>query len=486
MFAQKKHLNRIGPLALTLALANACSSDDPVVEEPDVLIWRSCTTGSTLQCAELKVPTAYDDESAGEITIGLNRLQATTQPARGSLLFNPGGPGGSGTDLLESFAEADALPGSIRAAFDLVGFDPRGIGESTPLECEEFGLDELNDYPTNRADIDEFVAQMTQITAQCQEKYGDYLLQLGSLNVVRDMNSIRQALQEDKLHFIGYSYGTRLAGLYLQNFPEHSGQIVLDGSIKPDSAVLPLVEGSLPVLQSNFESLLAQCTRVTPECNVDDLLQRLEDKVETFVADENSDEFGLVGQLVLLGAQDPEFGDFLVAPLVSYLINDDIQVLEDFVTFLNDQGVQLAEEDDGDGAAAQLAVLCADDAARPTADELDEALQRFNSQSDLFAEASLPLAASCTGWPDAIEPLPIITTRTAPESLVIGGTTDAQTPLAWSEEMATSIGGYYLPSSHDGHTSVFNGRSDCVDEIVVDFLLNNQLPESGDCLAASE
>jgi len=113
-------------------------------------------------------------------------------------------------------------------------------------------------------------------------------------------------------------------------------------------------------------------------------------------------------------------------------------------------------------------------------------LNTFNTRSDLLAEAYLPLAASCVGWPEAIEPLPLITTRTAPASLVIGGTTDAQTPLIWSDEMAESIGGYFLASSHRGHTAVFSERSACVDDRVVDFLLNDQLPVSGNCLANTD
>jgi len=489
MFSHKKHLVMTCTLACSQAFLTACSSDDPVDpvpldSDPEVLIWRSCSTESTLQCAELKVPAAYNEESAADITLGLNRRLATSQPARGSLLFNPGGPGGSGIQLLEDLVDRNTIPDSVLDAYDLIGFDPRGIGASTPVDCSEFGIDDLDLYVTDRAEIDGLINMATRAATDCHAKYGDYLQQLGSLNVVRDMDSIRQALGEDTLDFIGYSYGTRLASLYLQTYPESSGAMVLDASISPDSSLSLLVEGALPVLQSNLEDMLSQCTRVTPECSLDDLLLRLGNKVSELLAAENTDEFELLGTLVLEGATDPEFGDFLVAPLVSYLLNENVSVLEDFVTFLDSLGADGADNDEG--ITAQIAVLCADDDNRPTADDLETLLNTFNTRSDLLAEAYLPLAASCVGWPEAIEPLPLITTRTAPASLVIGGTTDAQTPLIWSDEMAESIGGYFLASSHRGHTAVFSERSACVDDRVVDFLLNDQLPVSGNCLANTD
>ena len=468
-------------LNICLALLAGCSSDDDSPMTTDSLSWQPCADYPALQCAELTVPMDYDNASAGEITIGLNKRSASQSNTHGSLLFNPGGPGGSGIELLQSLVDVESIPDSILDRYDLIGFDPRGIGSSTPVSCSEFDIDEQDGYIADRAGIDALVNAASNAATQCLSKHGTYLQYLGSLNVVRDMNAIRMALNEDTLNFIGYSYGTRLAALYLQTYPEHSGYIVLDGSVKPESSVLGLVEGAIPAMQRNLENLIGQCNRLDPDCDADRLIQRLMARVDTLLLQELTEEFELLGELILLGTQEPEVGDFLVAPLVSYLEDHDTTPLLEFLQVLESQIDD--EQDSDDGTTAQIAVLCADDAARPDAQLLEDNLVKFNEQSDLFAEAYIGLLGSCIAWPEAIEPLAPITTSTAPASLVIGGSSDAQTPLPWSEEMAFAIGGHYLSSDHPGHTGVFNGKSVCIDDIVTQFLLEGSKPTIEHCNA---
>ncbi len=425
MLSSKKNL----PLVACVVLLGACSSDDTTTEQSSSLIWRSCTNDSALECATLKVSRDYNNEQAGQINIALNRLPAIDQPAVGSLLFNPGGPGGSGVEVLEILTEVETIPESVRQQYDLIGFDPRGIGGSTPVECSEFGIEDIGIYLRTTDDIESFVQDSTDIASRCSEKYGDYLQQLGSLNVVRDMESIRIALGDDKLNFIGYSYGTRLAALYLQTYPDNSGAFVLDGSLLPVSTVAPLTEGALPAMQRNLEAMLQQCTRTDPDCQPEVLQQLLIDKVEILLNEGDESEFELVGELVLSGTQEPVLGSLLIAPLMQYLQQGDTSGLQVLVQLLNSPADvnEDEEDDDDDSTTAQNAVLCADDAHRPTVTELTDALPRYNALSDLFAEAYLGQAGVCVGWPESIEPLPLIATGTAPASLVIGGTSDAQT-----------------------------------------------------------
>lgn len=168
----------------------------------------------------------------------------------------------------------------------------------------------------------------------------------------------------------------------------------------------------------------------------------------------------------------------MIAPLSSYLLREDRSGLE-LLAQLVLPDVDAEEEDD---SIVQRAIMCSDDAHRPTAEELGSYLPAFNELSDLFAEAYIGMAGNCAGWPDSIEPLPPIATGAAPAALVIGGTLDAQTPLLWSETMANAIGGHFLGSSHEGHTSVFNDESNCVDSIVTTFLLDRLLPGAANCL----
>lgn len=475
---------RLFAIAFCGGLLAACSSNDSTPPATNTLSWITCAENAELQCAELTVPMIYDDLRAGTITIGLNKRPANATIKQGSLLFNPGGPGGSGIDLLQSLVAIDTIPAAILDAYDLIGFDPRGIGASTPIDCSEFGVEDVDNYIVDRADIDAFAASATQIAQHCADKHGDYLQHVGSLNVVRDMDSMRQALNEDKLNFIGYSYGTRLAALYLQTYPENSGYIVLDGSLRPESQIIDLAEGAIPAMQRNLESILNQCSRITPQCDGTQLLQRLTERVNALLEQNEQDEFELLGELVLQGAQNPIFGDFLVGPLTAYLVDYDINVLREFLNIFESQTEQDDDSDD-DNTYVDIAVLCADDNTRPTAEVLEQKLAQFNGRSDLFAEAYIAQAGSCIGWPEALEPLPPIETRIAPVALVIGGTSDAQTPLQWSEEMATSIGGFFLSSEHQGHTSVFNQQSRCVDTLVTQFLIDGRLPAITSCSSDS-
>ncbi len=477
------NVNNAYALALIATLATACSSDnDPTPN----LTWSACETGSTLECTTLRVPKDYGNIDGDKIDLALIRKAASGDQSLGALLFNPGGPGGSGIELIEAFEEIGSIPDAITAAYDIVSFDPRGIGQSTPVECSEIGSDNINGYPIDAIAVREVHTAITNANTACFQQHGEYLQQLGSLNVVRDMDEMRKALGEVKLNFIGYSYGTRLAALYLQTYPTTSGRMVLDGSVDPDSSLINLFRGSLPQLDTNLRSVLSQCTESDDNCDVDQLMNRLVDRVSQISVDpsaEGREEFGFLADIIVEATQSPEFGDLAAETLIEYINSFDPSVFDRFVTQLEALGFLDDEEGDEDNETAGVAVLCADDAARPDADTLVSLLSEFNQISDAFAEAQVTEAGLCADWPTALEPLPIIATSTAPVSLVIGGTTDAQTPLTWSEKMAESIGGIFIRSEHDGHTSVFNEQSDCIDAMVEQFLLDGLAPADTVCLA---
>jgi len=464
----------------------ACSSDDNEPALQATIEWAACEDEAQLDCATLKVPMDYKRPEGVMIDIALVRSAATGDNKLGSLFFNPGGPGGSGNELVKELAlNADTIPESILKAYDLVGFDPRGVGDSTEVDCTEEGVGDLNLYPSTTEDLTQLITDATESSEKCAQKYGDYLQYLGSLNVVRDMDRMRAAVGEKTLNFIGYSYGTRLAALYLQEFPENSGRIILDASVSPDSSTLTLLAGELPLFQSNLLLVLSECKNDDPNCDPNALLSKLTNRIKFLVASDNAEdqrEFEFVGDFIVTATTNPEFGIFSSSAIIDYANTSDVIVIENFLLELVNLGLidsadSLAEDDDN--ATSGIAVLCADDAARPDVTSLMSALSDFNMASDLFAEGLLPDLGSCAGWPEALEPLAPIVTSTAPTSLVIGGSTDAQTPQAWSKDMAQQIGGVYIGSDHYGHTAVFNDQSRCVDNIAEAFLLEGTLPTIG-------
>ena len=461
---------------------SACSSNDnhlsdDTVEQYSTLIWQSCSDQSLLQCATLDVLSDPTDTQSEKIALVLNRLPAIQEEGEGIVLINPGGPGGSGIEFLEDLSTSDALPEALREKFDFIGFDPRGIGGSTAVDCSEFASTEINEYLASEQAIDQYVEDLEDTASSCEQKYGAYLQQLGSLNVVHDMDAIRRAAAEDKIHYLGYSYGTRLGALYLQTYPENSGRFILDGSMKPESDVEFLTTGAVEAMQESLVSMLEQCSSIDSDCDANLLLQHLENKITALAGDGREEELEILLVLVYYSTENPALSPFLLSPLYDYIQTNDISELRDIY-----QGA-LSELVDTEDDTAERAVMCADDATRPTANELNTLLADYNQLSDIFAEINISQAGMCSGWPDSLTELPPIATNQAPPALVIGGTTDTLTLSRWSEEMAQSIAGYYLESNHLGHTVAFTGNSSCVDAIAEEFLLTGLQPVESRCLA---
>ncbi len=460
-----------------------CDSDNDSKGDGDIattLNWTDCGEAG-LQCATLSVPMNYLETEADTIDMALIR-HAASSVRRGVLLLNPGGPGGSGVMLLEDLITFDAFPESVLESFDLIGFDPRGIGESRPVDCTEFGLNDIDEYPIDVSAATVMHADYTSFASGCAEKYGNYLQHLGSANVVRDMDEIRKAIGDEKINFIGYSYGTRLGALYLQIYPGRSGQFVLDASLPPQSAISMLISGQLDLMQTNIKRVLSTCLKENPDCSPDGLLIQLNERIVNLISTntfESAESIDLVGEIVISATLDLEFAELAAEPLISYIESGDLSAFLPLADFMDSPAND--EDDEEDNATAEVAVMCADDAARPDATELITVLEDYNGRSDLFAEYLIPAIGMCSGWPEAIEPLPPIAVDTAPVSLVIGGTNDAQTPLQWSESMANSIGGLFITSEHSGHTSAFNGSSECINDIVEAFLVENTLPDNLYC-----
>lgn len=230
-------------IALVLLLASAgaaLGSGTPVPAER--LEWHACPAESLPErvCATLHVPLDYDDPSKGTIEIAVARVQATSPDNRiGSLVLNPGGPGGAGVAALPLMYAA--LPDELRQRFDVVGFDPRGVGESSPIECFDSVADQTAFYtsfptvPVGDAEIQARLDASRTLAADCAERNADVLPHLSTANVARDMDLLRQAFGDDLLTYLGSSYGTYLGATYANLFPHNFRAMVLDGVIDPPS-----------------------------------------------------------------------------------------------------------------------------------------------------------------------------------------------------------------------------------------------------------
>ncbi len=204
----------------------------PYTQQP--LHWRRCAPDrpAAFRCATLKVPLDYSDPGGRTVDLAISRIEAADRQQRhGVLLLNPGGPGGSGLDMPESVGAL--LPSQVRAQFDLIGFDPRGIGRSSPLGC---GLtdDEQNwQHPYADSTFAADVARARAVADKCRTALGDVPAHITTRNTARDLDVVRAALGEQKISYLGYSYGTYLGAVYAQLFPRRTDRIVLDSAVDP-------------------------------------------------------------------------------------------------------------------------------------------------------------------------------------------------------------------------------------------------------------
>jgi len=226
--------------ATTGSSSSPASASDPPGASASALSWHSCSPGgASLQCASLRVPLDYARPGGRSITLALSRVPATAPASQqqGDLLVNPGGPGGSGLSLA-AFVAAGLNP-QVAADYNIIGFDPRGVGSSVPaLTCEpSFFSGVRPDYiPASSAAEQTLINRAKTYAADCQKRYGWLLPYMTSQDVARDMNSIRAALGVPTISYFGYSYGTYLGQVYATLFPHRLRRMVLDSTVDPAGA----------------------------------------------------------------------------------------------------------------------------------------------------------------------------------------------------------------------------------------------------------
>lgn len=195
------------------------------------LDWQPCHGAASVQCATLRVPVDWSDRSGPEVTLALTRLPASDPRRRvGTVLFNCGGPGCPSAEVMKG--APGLFTAQLRRRFDIVGFDPRGTGDSAPVRC---GLPPSNPdipvFPDTLGQYRRLVAFNQALARSCRELTGPVLMHIGASDVVRDMEGIRQALHGGKLNWLGLSYGTMLGSLYAERYPTHIRAMVLDGAL---------------------------------------------------------------------------------------------------------------------------------------------------------------------------------------------------------------------------------------------------------------
>lgn len=450
------------------------------------LDWVSCGQG---ECAELNVPVDYADPYGETIEISLLRMPSGSARNRiGSIVVNPGGPGGSGVDYATA---ADFIVGpEVRQRFDIVGFDPRGVGRSAPIDClSDAELDEylsLDLLPTPDEER-ESVAADEEFVEGCSANVGTLLGHVSTVAVAKDMDILRAALGEEQLHYLGKSYGTYLGAVYAEHFPDRVGRFVLDGALPPDLGPDELTigqavgferatrawaqdcvdEGSCP-LGDTAEEAMQGLTELLDRLSVDPVPVRGDARV-----DELNEGWALFG--IIRPMYDQGMWSILTDALRDIVDEDDgtaLMAIANSYVQRSPSGVYL-----GNLMESNMAINCLDrgGSADPAATQA-EAERTAPLWGELFVGESSP----CQLWP--FEPVGGVRTITAPGSapiVVVGTTRDPATPYEWSERLASQLqSGVLVSFDGDGHTAYMRSN-ECVNSAIDDFFIEAVVPEDG-------
>jgi pimeloyl-ACP methyl ester carboxylesterase len=403
-------------------------------------------------------------------------------------VVNPGGPGGSGVDYAEA-ADLVVTP-ELHAAFDIVGFDPRGVGASDPLNCltgpqlDEFLTTDAS--PDTPAEAEALVAESEAFGQGCLADSPELTAQMGSEWVVRDMDILRAALNQSTMDYLGFSYGTLLGAMYAEEFTDRVGRFVLDGAIDPTLSNTEISKGQALGFEVATRRYVEDCIS-QGGCPLGDDPDKAMAALGDFLnnLDQNplptDDPDRPLTQALALSAiiyplYQPEYGWPLLTTSLTLALAGDGASMLNTVDIFNDRN-----EDgtfNGNGVDALYAVNCVDRPDRPDLAATADLAERWSIEAPLYgaylAYGNLP----CSYWPVPATGEPGATIAAgSPEILVIGTEFDPATPYAWAEALADQLENGRLVSwqGGDGHTAYNNG-SDCINQTVDAFLIEGVVP----------
>ena len=455
------------------------------------LAWGACdgiAAPDGAQCAWVQVPIDYDAPDTGTTKLRILRSKATGK-SQGALLVNPGGPGGSAVDYA---AAADFIvSGQVRRAFDIVGVDPRGVGHSEPLTCVDapkvdamLGMDPT---PDDEAEYQALEASAKAFGQACEAKYPKILGHVSTVDAAKDMDIVRAALGQDKLTYLGKSYGTFLGATYAGLFPQRVGRLVLDGAIAPDLSNEQMNLGQAVGFETATRAYVASCVK-DGDCplgkdlesglrGLQDMLKQLDSKPIPVQGDARVKE--LTEGWASLGLARAMYDESSWDELTDALRN---AKRGDGTGLFRLAGQYADRQDDGtySGNIMQVitAVNCLDRGSQPKDFAAMQALgKQFAQKAPTWGPFMVWGSTSCDHWPvKAVdEPHKNAADGAAP-IVVVGTTRDPATPYEWAEQLADQLAsGHLITFDGDGHTAYMRSNA-CVDRAVDAYFLKGTVP----------
>ncbi len=448
------------------------------------LNWQGCGGD---ECARLTVPLDYDAADGETIELAVLRARATSRDQRvGQLVVNPGGPGGSGVQYAKS--GASSFGEEVTRYFDIVGFDPRGVGDSTPLECfgtrqtdELLSADPDPDTPAEVAELDRLTRELGEA---CLANSGELARHVSTDDVARDMDVLRAALGERLLDYFGASYGTLVGATYADLFPTNVRRMVLDGAVDPSLSNEELTLGQARGFETALRAYLRDCVRKscvlgsTVEEGSKRIVRLLEDldarPLPTSTDRELTEGLALYGIILPLYVED-------YWPLLSAALRQALNGQGDALLSLADAYSSRGPDGYTDNSIEALyAVNCLDHPDSVPSSEVPSRIEEFEKASPTFGRIFAYSISSCASWPvESDGGTSAMDAAGAPPILVVGTTRDPATPYEQAVALAEQLeSGVLVSRDGDGHTG-FQQGNECVDGAIEDYLIGGKVPTDG-------
>ena len=437
-------------------------------------------------CAMVTVPMDYNNPDGTTIQIAVKKRAADGE-SRGSLFINPGGPGGSGISLVEGAEQSFSK--ELLAGYDVVGFDPRGVGSSTAIKCGDatLGMEASKEKPQPGEAFETWAAhyltKVREAREQCEAHSEPGLLDhVNTVSVAKDLDVLRAISGEKSLNYLGFSYGTELGYTYAELFPKNAGRLVLDGAVDSTISHQDFDLDRAEAFENALHSYVQACLegKAGDNCpltgDVEQGVQQIHDLItsaDTSPMATSDPDVKITGAQLAQAIQLPflQYGLWpqltaVLAPAISQ--GDASGFAEAFKQISN-----------GLSTAAYLGVQCQDRPAQADVDVWRAQYEEAQEITPTFASAA-SLDVICTAWGHYSEtdPLPQnVHAEGAAPILVVGTTGDPATPYKWAEALAEQLGsGQLLTWQGNAHCAYGRGSS-CITKAVDGFLLDGQLPE---------
>jgi pimeloyl-ACP methyl ester carboxylesterase len=453
------------------------------------LAWKKCDGG---QCADLTVPLSYDDPDGQTIKVKVLRVPASRKKSRmGSLVVNPGGPGGSGVDYAQA---ADFIVGKpVRQRYDIVGFDPRGVGRSAPIDClDDRQLDRFLGYdptPDSPAEEQSFAENAESFAEACKANAGPLLGHVSTVDAAKDMDILRAALGDAKLNYLGKSYGTYLGATYADLFPKLVGQFVLDGVVAPDLTSAEVNEGQAGGFERATRAWAKDCVD-EGDCplgdSVDQVMAGMRDFLKSLDTDpipsgdprapQLTEGWGVLG--IAAAMYDQGSWGILTDALRAAIENRngrELMALANTYADRTDSG-----EYTGNIMEVIYAVNCLDKPDSPDLSVYQKQAQEFTASAPTWGPFLAWSSMPCGFWPidPKGEPQKIAAEGSGP-IVVVGTTRDPATPYEWSVRLNDQlVNSALITYDGDGHTA-YTRSNGCVDDAIDNYYVKKQVPRDG-------